>query len=165
MSLHEDETGKYLCTYLILTMFPFLKLKECATLPDHNNHNVLLLCVRSLLYRFCNYRFTEDNLQFYSVRFHNTDFCLSVQYCRGNIRLIPWTTFVFMESWRYCQWVILLMTLGGGIDTVTVDEVLFLRICNLPLCRVTVSVGDYLLNNVRGSPWPFVGSLYNRYCL
>ena len=43
---------------------------------------------------------------------------------------------------------------------VTVDELLFLRNCNLPLCRVTVSVGDYLLNNVRGSPCPFVGSFY-----
>ena len=48
---------------------------------------------------------------------------------------------------------------------VTVDELLFLRNCNLPLCHVTVSVGDYLLNNLCGSPWPFVGSLYNRYCL
>ena len=49
--------------------------------------------------------------------------------------------------------------------TVTVDVLLFLRTCNLRLCRVIVSVGDYLLNNVRGSPWPLVGSLYNRYCL
>ena len=47
----------------------------------------------------------------------------------------------------------------------TVNVLLFLRNCNLPLCHVIVSVGDYLLNNVRGSPWPFVGSLYNRYCL
>ena len=51
------------------------------------------------------------------------------------------------------------------MHTVTVDALLFLRNCNLPLYRVTVSVGDYLLNNVRGSPWHFVGSLYNRCCL
>ena len=51
------------------------------------------------------------------------------------------------------------------VIVVTVDALLFLRNCNLPLCRVIVSVGDYLLNNVRGSPCPFVGSLYNRYCL
>ena len=54
---------------------------------------------------------------------------------------------------------------GQRVLFVTVDALLLLRICCLPLCRVTVSVGDYLLNNVRGSPWPFVGSLYNRYCL